>query len=197
MQQVVVIHGGDAHSSYEEYISALKAREVSLEDLAKKGWKGRLPEVLGGEYTVIAPRMPNSLNAKYSEWKIWLEKYIPLLNLTPLFVGHSLGGVFLAKYLSEEQYPTSIKATMLVAAPFPTPADPYGDFNIENDLSLFKKQGGSIFLYHSTDDPVVPFASFAQYQEALPDAIKRHYTDRGHFLGEDFPEIISDIQSLP
>lgn len=197
MQQVFVIHGGEAFDSYEEYLEHLKSIEVSLEDLARKGWKSGLAEKLGPEYQIVAPRFPNSLNARYAEWKIWFGKYIPLLDNNVIFLGHSLGGVFLTKYLSEETYPKSIRAAMLVAAPYNTPTDwPYADFNIITPLTRFAEQGGQIFLYHSEDDPVVPFSELAKYRSQLPNATVRTFTDRGHFNTEEFPELVEDIRSL-
>ena len=120
-QQILLIHGGDAFDTYDEYISFLKNFELDLEGLKKKGWKNSLQDKLGEGYDVIMPRMPNAFNARYSEWKIWFEKIINLLDNEVILVGHSLGGIFLVKYLAEEDFPKSVKATFLVAAPFKTP----------------------------------------------------------------------------
>ena len=149
-KQIVVIHGGDAFDTYGEYLSYLKNKEVSLERIQFKDWKRNLSDDLGVEAQVLTPQMPNSQNARYLEWKIWFEKIISLLGENVIFVGHSLGGIFLAKYLSENNYQKIIKAVFLVAAPYNTETDhPLVDFNIENDLSSFARQGGKIFLYHS------------------------------------------------
>ena len=118
MQQVFVIHGGNAFNSYEEYISALEEKVVSLEDFTRKGWKKSLQEKLGAEYEVFNPQMPNGQNAKYPEWKIYFEKFLPLFSDNVIFVGHSLGGIFLAKYFSENKVSKKIKATILIAAPY-------------------------------------------------------------------------------
>jgi hypothetical protein len=114
-----------------------------------------------------------------------------------IFLGHSLGGIFLVKYLSGETYPKKIRATMLVAAPYNTPTDwPYADFNIVTPLTKFATQGGKIFLYQSEDDVDVPFSNFERYRAELPTATARTFTDRGHFLQEEFPELVDDIRSL-
>ena len=117
-QQIFVIHGGDAFNTYEEYFSNLEKYEVDLARLQQKGWKTTLAETLGDKYDVYLANMPNSRNAKYNEWKLWFEKYLPLLNDDLILIGHSLGGVFLAKYLSEENISRKIKATFLIAPPF-------------------------------------------------------------------------------
>lgn len=102
-QQVFVIHGGTAFDTYEEYISYLQNKEVSLEKLQGRDWKMNLQDTLGDGYEVYLVKMPNAFNAVYKEWCLWFEKFLPLLNDGVIFVGHSLGAVFLAKYLSEHE----------------------------------------------------------------------------------------------
>src|SRR3989344_3659970 len=101
--QIVVIHGGDTFDTYEQYLSFLKNYKIDFERFRenKKDWKATLAEKLGENYEVISHSMPNKRNAKYIEWKIWFEKFIPFLNPEVILVGHSLGGAFLAKYFSE------------------------------------------------------------------------------------------------
>lgn len=196
-KQIVVIHGGNAFEKYEEYLQYLKGKEITLSKLNFRDWKMTLAEALGNEYQVISPQMPNSQNARYAEWKIWFEKLITILDGTVVFIGHSLGGIFLAKYLSENNYPKKIKATFLVAAPFNTENEhPLVDFIISRDLSMFAGQGGDIFLYHSKDDEVVPYSNVLSYQQALPGAYVRIFEDRQHFKQTEFPEIVDDIKKL-
>ena len=196
-QQIVVIHGGEAFEAYEEYLNYLKTADISLERLRFKDWKSNLSQVLGPEYDVLLPRMPNSYNARYVEWKLWFDKLVPLFDKSVIFVGHSLGGIFLAKYLSENAYPKRIKATFLVAAPFNTQMiHPCVDFNITNDLSSFAEQGGVITLYQSRDDHSVPFSNVLDYQKSLPKALVRIFEDRQHFNQETFGEIVEDIKRL-
>ena len=103
-KQVVVIHGADTFDTYEDSLKFLRNFEIdSLEYFKGKNWKTSLQERLGDEFEVISPRMPNTLNAKYLEWKIWFEKLVPLLNEEVILIGHSLGGTFLAKYLAENK----------------------------------------------------------------------------------------------
>lgn len=189
--------GGNAFEKYEDYIAYLTAKELRIEKLLSQGWKLNLGQKLGSTYQVLNPQMPNSLNARYAEWKIWFEKIIPLLDDTVAFIGHSLGGIFLAKYLSENTYPKKIRATFLIAAPYNTKDQhPLVDFIITEDLSLFAQQAGEVFLYQSTDDMVVPFENVTSYQKALPNAQIRIFKDKQHFNQEEFPELIADIITL-
>ncbi len=198
MKQLMVIHGGDAFATYEEYIEFLKGFPIEYNtSLRGKGWKANLPEVLGAGYEVIAPRMPNPTNAKYLEWKIWFEKYIPYIEDGVIFVGHSFGGSFIAKYLSEEIFPKRIDATFLVAAPYDTDGErKVVEFVLPESLALLEKQAGTIYLYQSADDDVVPFQEVHKYEKALTGAIVRIFNDRQHFNQEYLPEIIEDIKNL-
>jgi predicted alpha/beta hydrolase family esterase len=196
-QQVFVIHGGNAFDTYEEYFSYLQNKEVSLEKLQGGDWKMNLQDNLGDGYEVFLPKMPNSQNAVYKEWCVWVEKFLPLLNDGVILVGHSLGAVFLAKYLSEHIVMKEIKATLLVAPPFGRDlGQPLPEFSITEPLTKFKEQGGKIVIYHSKDDPVVDFAELAHYQAQLPTVEAKIFEDRGHFNMEDFSEIVVEIRKL-
>ncbi|MFA6278743.1 MAG: alpha/beta hydrolase [Candidatus Paceibacterota bacterium] len=198
-KQVIVVGGGNVFPTYEAYFSFLKNFEAESIDYFKRGrdWKANLQETLGDTYEALIPRMPNSNNAKYIEWKIWFEKLFPFLNDEVILIGHSLGASFLAKYLSEEQFPKKILATFIVAGPYDSDGDrPMVEFILPDSLALFEKQGGTIFLYHSKDDPVVAFSELAKYQKALPSAKVNVFEDRKHFNQESFPEIVTSIKSI-
>ncbi len=196
-KQIVVIHGGDSFDTYEEYMENLRVEEINLEDFFRKGWKKNLAERLGDDFVVIAPRMPNEANAKYLEWKIWFDKIAPFIEDGVILIGHSLGGIFLAKYLSENTFPKKIRATMIVASPYTEISDRcMADFILPESLKQFEKQGGDIFLYYSEDDEVVPFKSLKGYEKDLPEADTCIFKDRGHFGQEEFPEIVAQIKKL-
>ncbi len=199
-RQVVVIHGGGTFDTYEGYISFLKKWKIDFEEYRhrKKNWKENLGKALGKRFEVIAPRMPNSLNAKYREWKIWFDKFVPHLRTNAILVGHSLGGIFLAKYLSENEFPKKIKATFLVAVPYDDKnrdsSYSLADFKLPKSLNRFSGQAGKIFIYHSKDDPLVPFVDSEKYEKALKMVTRRTFAARGHFLQGRLPELIRDIK---
>lgn len=194
-KQIILIHGGDSFKTYDEYIDSLKNWEISIEKFRPRhDWKTTLQEALGDSFDVFAPQMPNKFNAKYLEWKIWFERMFPFLNDDIILVGHSLGAMFLAKYLSENDFPKMIKALHLVAPPHNQTAE-IADFRLPKSLDKVAEQSSKIFLYHSKDDPVVPFAELAEFQKQLPFAKAQIFNDRGHFNQDKFPELISDILS--
>ncbi|MBT4277837.1 hypothetical protein HOD96_03785 [Candidatus Falkowbacteria bacterium] len=203
-KQVLVIHGGETFAFYDDYFFYLKNYKIDLEKIKakSKGWKKHLQEDLGDEFEVIQPQMPSFRNAKYKEWKIWLEKYLSFLHDDIILIGHSLGGKFWAKYLSENSLPVKISQLHLVAAPFGNNDDTSGktqnydliDFNFSQDLSKIEEQVKNIFLYHSEDDPLVPFIDLKKYTKALPNAEKVIFKDKGHFSVEKFSEILKNIK---
>ncbi|MEN9582708.1 MAG: hypothetical protein RL641_662 [Candidatus Parcubacteria bacterium] len=190
------MHGGDTFKTYGDYLSFLA--DYKIDSLAyfkgNIGWQDTLQEKLGDDFEVIAPKMPNKINAKYAEWKIWFEKLIPLLNHELILIGYSLGGIFLAKYLSENIMPKKITCVYLVAAPHDeTDTESLADFILPSQLTKLAEQAPNIHLYHSKDDSVVQFSDLEKYQKELPGAIATIFEDRGHFWQENFPELINDI----
>jgi len=161
-------------------------------------WMGKkLEENIDGECEIIMPIMPTKYNAKYSEWKIWFEKLFSVIQDEVTLIGISLGGIFLAKYLSENDFPKKIKAVILAAPPFrDTPDESIGDFVLSESLEKLEKQAEKIFIFHSEDDPVVPFDHLEKYLQKLPQAKKIVLQGKGHLRVEEFPEMVELIRSL-
>src|SRR3972149_7104015 len=104
-QQIVIISGGTTFDTYRDYISYLKNKEISLEKLRpRRDWKDTLADKLGDNFDILFQKMPNVTNARYKEWKIYLERIVTFLKKNVILIGHSLGGIFLAKYLSEHSF---------------------------------------------------------------------------------------------
>ena len=196
-KQVVIIHGGDTFATQEIYLDFLRKYEINIERYKtdKDDWKPWIRKMLQENYEVIIPQMPNRTNCKYEEWKLWFEKFVPFLNDEVILIGHSQGGIFLAKYLSENQFPIRVRAVMLVSAPYDKDSEGYPvlSFSLPTTLNL---QTGQVYLYHSKDDPVVPFSALEQYRRALPEAVIRIFEDRQHLNQEIFPELLEDIRKL-
>jgi uncharacterized protein len=200
--QILYIHGGDAFTNYENFLEILKTEPIDdpFNTEIRKKWKEKLKIECGGQADILLPSMPNSRNAHYIEWKIWFERHFEFLTGEVILIGHSQGGYFLAKYLTENSAPFPIKALFLVSAPFePRVDEPEdgGDFNFDtSNLHNLEKQAQNIIIYHSEDDTVVPYTHGISYKNALPSANFISFTDRGHFIGPEFPEIIEEIKKM-
>lgn len=200
-RQVVHIHGGDVFDTHDDYIRFLKEWVLDFESLRenKIKWPKNLPKDLGEDFEVLLPEMPNKYDAKYAEWKIWLEKLVPYLNDEVILSGHSLGGSFLAKYLSENKFPKKILALFLVAPAYDSEGteESMGDFIMPEDFSELNSQVSNVFIYQSKDDVVVPFPNLLKFQKQIPGAQIRIFENSGHFnTQESFPELVEDIQSI-
>lgn len=200
-REVIVIHGGQSFSRYEAFLAHLRSCELryARSDRPRR-WKDILRNELGADFDVYLPSMPNSENAKYEEWKIWFERYLALVHDGVVLVGHSLGGYFLLKYLSENGLLVRARALMLVAAP--SGPDDFGgedggDFSFDHaKLGNVAAQMEAIHIFHSTDDPVVPYSHAETLKAGLPEASLHTFSDRGHFLDQTFPELIDAIRAL-
>lgn len=197
--QIFIIHGGMTFKNEKDYFKYLRNRNVSIEK--SESWAVEyLDKKLGKTYDIIRPRMPRSEDAKYKEWQIHFERFIPLLKSGVILIGNSLGGIFLAKYLSEHKFPKKIKAVFLVCPPFDNSLsgeDLVGGFKLRSDLSLLEKSTKNLYLMFSEDDEVVPVAHAEKYRNKLPKAnIITYKSKNGHFQISEFPEIVKIIKEL-
>ena len=199
-RQVVIVHGGEAYTDYTMFLSQLREREVDYDTFFTQkgpGWKDLLQSRLGDGYEVAVPRMPNRANAQFEEWKLWFERLLPFLRDDIILIGHSLGAMFLAKYLSENVLPVRIHKVFLVAPAISgegLEGEDGGDFfPDEEKLGLLTEQSKSVYVFHSKDDPVCPYSHSEKYVQLMPEAVLVSFEDREHFSQEDIPELVERI----
>lgn len=196
--QIFIIHGGVTFKDRKDYIYHLKTKKVSLEK--RVNYAGDyMNKKLGKSFQIIRPRMPLQDNAKYEEWKIMFERYIPHINNNVILMGNSLGGIFLAKYLSENKFPKKILSTYLTCPPFDDTLpgeDLVGGFKLKSDLSLLDNSSKNLYLLFSKDDDIVPISHAKKYAEKLKKAkIIIYKSKNGHFKVATFPELIKMIKN--
>ena len=115
---------------------------------------------------------------------------IPFFGDDMQLVGHSLGAMFLAKYLHKTPLAKKVQRLILIAGIYDdTTSGDSGSF-IVGDATGIEKSAESIHLFHSRDDPIVPFAELAKFQADIPTASSHIFDNRGHFLDETFPELL-------
>ncbi len=195
--QVFYISGGATFKNKRDYTNFLKNRKISIEKRIK--WsEDYLDKKLGRNFQIIRPRMPLQDNARYDEWKIHFERHFPYLRDNIILIGASLGGTFLAKYLSENKFPKKILSTYLICPPFDNSLpgeDLVGGFKLKSDLSLIEKNSENLTLLFSKKDEVVPVSHANKYKEKLKNARIIIYDNiEGHFAISKFPEIVKMIK---
>ncbi len=195
--QIFIIHGGNTHKSQKNYLNYLKNRNIKIEKKIK--WHDDfIYKKLDNKFDIIKPRMPLQDNAEYEDWKIHFERHFPYLKNNIILIGISLGGIFLAKYLSENKFPKKILSTYLIGAPYDNTLpgeDLVGGFKLKSDLSLLEKQTKNLYLMFSKDDNVVPVNQAKKYKKKLNNVnIIIYESKNGHFQISKFPEIIEIIK---
>ena len=195
--QILMIDGGMTFKNKKDYLHFLQTREISIKE--KKRWRNKfLKKHLGKRFEIIKPRMPLQDNAKYNEWKIHFERHFSQLKDNIILIGSSLGGIFLAKYLSENKFPRKILSTYLICPPYdntlPT-ENLAGGFKLKSDLSLLEGNSKHLYLMFSQDDDVVPVAHAEKFRKKLKNAqIIIYESKNGHFKISEFPEIVKMIK---
>ena len=186
MNNCLIIHGKPSKASYYSDVSSLSNRHwfpwvqhrLLLEDV--------LTQTL---------EMPTPYAPVYSDWE-------RLLGIFPIdksysLVGHSLGGGFLLRYLSEHKF--SIDKLVLVAPWLDPIVGKTGDFfAFEHDPELLSRIG-SLHVLYSTDDHASGIAESVEIIKGwYPKLIYHEFTDKGHFRKKEmnsieFPELLEII----
>ncbi len=190
MKQIIVIHGGTTFPSYTDFLQKLQTTPLEYDRLlAGHDWKATLASEFP-DADVLLPKMPNAQNAQYTEWKMMFEKIIPFFQNDVTLIGHSLGALFLAKYLHEHPLKQPVRRLVLVAAPYADESgESLGDFLL-SDVKNLPASAHEIDFFFSTNDPIVSISEMDAFQADLPEANYHVFNDRFHFWQESFPELV-------
>ena len=197
-QQIIHIGGGEAFNSRKQYLNYLKTTQLyHLKETPYNPWYKNITEKLDlQKNTYLKIPMPCDDNAIYEDWCLWFERHFEYFSDNLILIGHSLGGIFLAKYLSQNNIKYKISQLHLIAAPYDIENDveQLNNFKItEFPNKLIEKNISDIHIYHSKDDDIVPFEESEKYHVQIPGSQLHVFEDRGHFLGEEFPELFKNI----
>ncbi len=144
---------------------------------------------------VDAPDLPEPYKPNYEKWKETFEKF-PISKET-LLVGHSCGGGFLVRWLSENKIRVGKVALVApwidVSDPRPVPG--FFDFVIDSEL-VSRTDGISLFI--SLDDEYEELETAEMLGRELKGINITQFKDKGHFtIGdmrtEEFPELLSNL----
>lgn len=144
----------------------------------------------------IEPPFP--FRPRYDAWKKEFERF----DITPetILVGHSCGGGFLVRYLSEHK-DLHVGKVVLVA-PWINPdhytvSDVADFFDFEIDPEFPSRTKGTTLFISSDDEPSVVKTANILEQKVHGLTVKK-YTDRGHFTldvmnTQEFPELLKEV----
>lgn len=140
MKTAIIIHGLPAK---EEYYSQDGDSESNCHWLS---WLQK--QLIVNGVLAQTPEMPTPYNPTYPEWKEMLERFD--LNEDTILVGHSCGGGFILRYLSEENVKVG---RVILVAPWIDPEHflKTGMFDFKIDENVVSKTKG-LTIFESTDD---------------------------------------------
>jgi uncharacterized protein len=189
MKNAIIIHGTSDKDEYysPEYPSASNFHWLP--------WLQK--QLLIKDIHAVTPEMPNGYLPNYTVWKREFERF----DITPdtILVGHSCGGGFLVRWLSENTEREVGKVVLV--APWLDPNKTKGDdndfFNFSMDANLVARTKG-VTIFNSDDDMDAVHTSVKQIIETIPNIKLVDFHEKGHFclsdLGsEAFPELLVEV----
>jgi len=186
MRNAIIIHGMPGKEEYysPEYPSASNFQWLP--------WLQK--QLLMRDIHAVTPEMPRAYLPEYETWRKEFERN----DITPqtILVGHSCGGGFLVRWLSEhvEQHVGKV----VLVAPWLDPENELqnGFFDFEIDPKIAARTKG-LALFHSRDDFSGIQESVSKLKHVLSDIKYVEFKDKGHFTAEElgkngFPELLTE-----
>ncbi len=167
-----------------------------------KNWLPWLKKELGKrKLNCIVPNFPSPYKQDYESWSKILKAYLEIGYITEdtSFITHSLGGIFIVKFLIENDI--KIKKLMTVAGfnnvKFEEDNSLYDSFYIENqDLEKVQENCLTRICFYSDNDPYVPQQEAENFANDIK-AEKVLISNAGHFNEKygykEFKEILQYI----
>lgn len=197
-KQVILIRGWEVKENYKDFYDYIEKIEFDPYKEVKNKWSKWFRDFIWNDFDGITVDMPNKEFSDYKAWKIMFEKVFPYLKDDIIFIGHSLWWSFLSKYFNEENIDFLIKRLkkiiLIAPASRDIPWDLIWSFWFNLNMKNLKEIQEKIVIFHSKDDFVVPFEHMDDYRKVLKKSDFRIFEDNGHFLDEDFPELIEEIK---
>lgn len=192
MKTAIIIHGMPDKEEYYNEDKYLNTERSSPSNCHWLPWLQR--QLLLKDIVAQTPEMPIPYNPDYNLWKEIFERFY--INEETILVGHSCGGGFIIRYLSENNI--KVGKVVLVA--------PWidinkildtGMFDFEIDENIVSKTKG-ITIFSSTDDVEEVQKSIEVVKEKIKGIKVLNFENYGHFCLSDmktekFPELLEEI----
>jgi len=178
---VLFVQGGGkgAHDEWDNHL---------VEDLRQR---------LGRDFEIGYPRMPNEQSPNYSAWKGALEKALAPLPIGTILIGHSVGGTFLLKALTDHIASKKPGGIFLLAAPFVGDGGwPADELEFPENFAEHLPRSVPIRFFHGLSDETAPPKHADLYARAVPQAHVHRLPARDHQLNNDMSEVAAAITAL-
>lgn len=182
MKTAIIIHGMPSEKEY------YKDENPSPSNAHWLPWIQK--ELIKKNILAQTPEMPVPYNPEYNAWKNIFERF--LLNEETILIGHSCGGGFLVRYLSENDVKVG---KVIFIAPWMDVEESLNtgmfDFNVDDNL-VSKTKGITIFI---SNDDEKPMQDTVSQLRNVKDIKIIEFKDKGHFCYEDmgtdeFPQLL-------
>jgi len=187
MKKVILVHGW---SEKEDYFN------MNIPSDSNNHWFPWIQKNLSVKgYNCQTPEMPNGYEPNYETWKENIDNLRP--NEKTVLVGHSCGGGFLVRWLSENNVKVD---KVILVAPWIDPEKDNIDpefFNFEIDENLQDKTNELIMIFSDNDYEDVT-KSVQILKEKLKNIKLIELKGNGHFINSslgtnEFPELLKEI----
>ena len=145
----------------------------------------------------IVPNFPTPYKQDYESWSKILKSYFEIGYITEntTFITHSLGGIFIVKFLLENKI--KVKKIITIAGfnnlKFEDDMNLYKSFYLDKDLSDLKLYSLARISLYSNNDPYVPQNDAEKFAESILSE-KILVNGAGHFNEKygytEFPELL-------
>jgi predicted alpha/beta hydrolase family esterase len=188
MKTAIIIHGWPDKEEFFDPQTPSPSNNQWLpwlqKQLGMKGWNAQTPE------------MPDAYEPNYEKWKLVFEQFYVDENTT--LIGHSCGGGFLVRWLSESKKKVG---KVILVAPWMDPEheerELVGDFfDFEIDLTLSDRTSEVIVFVSNDDEKTI--LDTVEALKTIKNIQIKQFSDKGHFtLGDmgtnEFPELLEEI----
>jgi len=186
MKNAIILHGRPGKDEYynPKYPSASNFHWIP--------WLQK--QLLINEIAANTPEVPHAFQPEYPIWKKEFERF----EVTPetILVGHSCGGGFLVRWLSENK-DAKPKKVILVAPWMDLDREATTDFfDFEIDPNLANRVG-ELIIFNSDNDMAAVHDSVKKIRDEIPGTNYREFHNYGHFTQKDmstseFPELLAE-----
>lgn len=154
-------------------------------------------QLLVHDITAHTPEVPNAWKPHYPTWKKEFERFE--ITSETILVGHSCGGGFLVRWLSENKNVKVGKVVLVAPWLDPNRKETTDFFELTIDPALSDRTS-SIIIFNSDDDSESIQKSVRIIRESVKDVSYREFHNYGHFCRKDlrteeFPELLEEILS--
>lgn len=186
MKNAILLHG---RPSKQEYYDAAKP------SMSNAHWFPWLQgQLLKKDIAAATPEVPLAYEPLWERWVKEVERFE--ITVDTILVGHSLGGGFWVRYLSE--HPELKVGKVVLVAPWidVEQEDPNHFFEFKIDKELVSRTDGLV-IFHSDNDKEEMQTSLKKLQAEVKDIKVTVFNNYGHFtIGSmkttEFPELLKE-----